>query len=207
MERIQLAMLALVMALPPAVALAQTSPRGSVSASIGADRVFRAEDRSFGTVASPGVGVAVRVRPQLGVGLDVHRATGLDVTLLPCTPPAGVPCIGSGREGVMAATTTSATVAWYASDNPRLQPYVLGGVSAVRSRSVTTRTDAGPDGWRITETEDVDTGVGVTAGVGVAFLVADHIVIKPEWRLSSGSMLGRANLGVMRTSLAVGYGW
>lgn len=191
----------------PTVAAAQTPRMGDVTVSLGADRVSRFEDRSFGTVASPGVGFEYRPVKPLALGVDVHRAAGLDVVPYACRPPAGVLCAGGGRNGVLETTTTSVTAAWYGTSNPRVQPYVLGGLSVVRSRSVNTFTVARAELWTVSEQEYADTGLGPTAGVGVRFLVSKRFVIKPEWRLAGGTALGRANLSVMRTSVAVGYAW
>ena len=50
-------------------------------------------------------------------------------------------------------------------------------------------------------------GVGITADFGVHGLIARHIVVKPEWRLYTGVLLGSANPSAMRTSVALDYAW
>jgi hypothetical protein len=66
---------------------------------------------------------------------------------------------------------------------------------------------AGPTSWTQSETETHDTGSGVTAGAGLSIRAGDRMVITPQLRIYDGSVLGRANLTVMRTSVAVGYRW
>jgi opacity protein-like surface antigen len=108
---------------------------------------------------------------------------------------------------VLDVTLLSGTAAWYITGRGPIRPYVTGGLGVVRSRSLASVTYTSPAGWTLEEREERDTGMGLTAGAGVRFLVGDHVVIRPEWRLYDGSIRGRANLGVMRTSVSVGYGW
>jgi hypothetical protein len=37
--------------------------------------------------------------------------------------------------------------------------------------------------------------------------IGQRLIITPEFRIYDGTMLAGANLGQMRTSVAIGYGW
>lgn len=200
------AALVLVLAAAPAT-LAQSRPLAEVHGSLGAARVSRAEDRSFGTGISPGGGLEVRVLDQLGIGVDMSHTTGFAIPVAVCAPPPGVTCAGSAGEGIRSVTLFSTTAAWYVGRPARVQPYVVGGYGLVRSRGVSSLTMAGPSVWTVTESSTRDTGGGVTAGVGLRIAVRDHVVIRPEFRISDGSVVGRENLTVMRTSVSLGYAW
>jgi hypothetical protein len=191
----------------PVAALAQPARQIDLTASIAVGRVSRAEDRSFGTAFTPGAGIERRPVSRLGLGVEVSRVGGLDPIPLACGAPAGVSCTGGAREGVLDVTLLSGTAAWYIVSRGAIRPYVTGGVGVVRSRSLASVTYASPAGWTLQEREESDTGMGLTAGAGIRFLVGNHVVIRPEWHLYDGSIRGRANLSVMRTSVSVGYGW
>jgi opacity protein-like surface antigen len=192
---------------PVAAAGQPMPPRIEVSASAAATRVFRVEDQSFGTAISPGASFEWRILRNLGLGVEVNRVTGLEPRLVNCGGPPGVTCVGVAREGVLSTTLMSTTGAWYFGVHPYVQPYVIGGVDIMWSRAVSSITFAREPVWTIDEFEQRDRGMGITAGAGLRFALGPHMVVRPEWRIYDGSLLGRANLSATRTSVAVGYRW
>jgi hypothetical protein len=196
------------MVLIPVAAAAQAPPRLDITASVGATWVFRIEDEPIGTAISPGAGVEWRVLPRLGLGVELSRVTGFEPRVVSC---AGLPtvttCIGSARSGVLETTIMSTTGAWYFAAAPRVHPYVIGGFDVMWSHTVASITFVRNNEGTILERESHDRGTGITAGFGVRVLVGRHVVLKPEWRIYDGSLLGSANLSAMRTSVAMGYGW
>jgi opacity protein-like surface antigen len=191
----------------PVASAAQPRPRIEVSGSAAATKVFRVEDQSFGTTFGPGAALEWRVLRNLGLGLEVNRATGLENRVVGCGGPPGTVCVGTAREGVLSTTLMSVTAAWYFEGSPYLQPYVVGGLDVMWSRTLSSITFARDDVRTISEFEQSDRGMGVTAGAGVRIPVGLGVFVRPEWRVYDGSLLGRANLSAMRTSVAVGYRW
>lgn len=175
----------------PVAATAQpASSRIEVAGSAAATRVFRIEDQSFGTAINPGVSVEWRVLRKLGLGFEVNRVTGLEPRVVNCASLPGVTCIGIGREGVLAKTLMSPTAAWYFEGNPCVQPYVIGGVDVMSSRTVSSTTFGSQSVRTIVETENRDRGMGITAGAGVRVPIGSRLVLRPEWRIYDGSLLG-----------------
>jgi hypothetical protein len=193
----------------PALAAAQTpSPRFEINGSVAATRVFRVEDQSFGTVVNPGVGLEWRVMPKLGLNIEMNRVAGLEPRIVNCRAFfPGVSCSGTGREGVLNVALMSVTAAWYFGDTGSVQAYVLGGMDIMWSRTVSSVVFGGGDVRPISELEQRDRGTGITGGVGVRVPIGSHLVVKPEWRIYDGTLMSRANLSAMRTSVAIGYRW
>jgi opacity protein-like surface antigen len=208
-HRIRVTVSATVLSVFVATSTAWAQPNAILEfrASLGASRVSRFEDRSFGTALSPGAGIELRIRPNFGIAADVHQVSGLTPEVARCGAPPGVTCVGTARDGITSATVASVTAAYYFGRDPAVQPFVIGGFGVVRSRGVSSLTMAGPTSWTQSETETHDTGSGVTAGAGLSIRTGDRMVIRPEWRIYDGSVMGRENLTVMRTSVAVGYRW
>lgn len=190
----------------PLPAAAQPPVRGlEINGSLAAMRVFRVEDQSFGTVLDPGLGVEWRALSRLGLAVEANTTRGLEPRTVTCQP--GVVCVGSGREGVLRVTVVSAMAAWYLGSNARAQPYVLAGADVLWSRTVDTTTVVSGNVHTLSDRESSDRGMGVAFGGGVRVALAGRLVIRPEWKLYSGVLLGRENLSAMRTSVAVGYLW
>jgi opacity protein-like surface antigen len=200
-------MLACLLLVPAAAAAQPVAPRVEVSGSVAAAHVFRIEDESFGTALNAGMSFEWRALPSLGVGAEVNRVTGLEPDAIDCNAVPGVSCTGTGREGVLSATLMSVTAAWHFGASRRAQPYLIGGMNVVWSRTLSSVTFGSGSVRTISEIEQHDRGMGITAGVGVRVPVGDRVIIRPEWRIYDGSLMGRANLSIMRTSVAIGYGW
>jgi hypothetical protein len=186
-----------------AAAFAQSTTPVDIFASVAATRVFRAEDTSFGTVVSGGAGIEWRPVARLGLGVEVNRTAGLTPRVVDCGSYPGQACSGRARSGVEGVTLFSATAAWYFGSTS-VRPYVIGGIDVMWSRGYSSVTFATPP-IRIEEWASDDRGFGITAGFGVRIPVGTHVVIRPEWRIYDGSLMGRANLAAMRTSVAIGY--
>jgi hypothetical protein len=191
----------------PAVAGAQDARPFEIGASIAATRVFRVEDQSFGTGTGPGIDFGWRVSRSVTIGAEVNRVSGLSPDVVTCAGLVAASCSGRAREGVLTATILSVTAAWRLGAPGSVQPYILGGLDVLWSRNVSSVTFAGPDAATIVEQEASDRGVGPTVGVGVRIPVGARVVLRPEWRLYDGSLLGAANLAAMRTSFIVAYGF
>jgi opacity protein-like surface antigen len=182
-----------------------------ITGGISAAHVFRFEDRGFGTRANLGIGMEVPVWKKLRLGAEVNRTFGLMPNPVQCGAVAAVPgeplpCTGFAREGVSAATAASFTAAYYFG-NGRVQPYLLGGMSILWTRSVTATTIVYPDRAELTESALRDIGAGPTIGAGVRIAIARHLSIRPEFRLSDGTALSSANLSQARLGLSLGYAW
>jgi hypothetical protein len=180
--------------------------RFELSGNIGAGRVFRFDDQSFGTKIDVGGGAEFRIRPRLRVAVDVSRLSGLAPREVDCSSLIGVACTGSGLAGVQSTTVLSGALV-YVFDAGAIQPYVLGGVNVLWSRSLSTATIVRDDVGTIVQHEDRDRGFGPTAGFGVRVPLGPRVVVRPDVRLSSGSVMGRENLNVLRTSVAIGFAW
>jgi opacity protein-like surface antigen len=190
----------------PPPANAQPPVRGlEINGSLAAMRVFRVEDQSFGTVLNPGIGAEWRPLSRLAMAVEANTTHGLEPRTVACQ--AGVVCVGAGREGVLRVTVVSVMAAWYLGSHPRAQPYLLAGADVLWSRTVNSTTVVSGNVHTVSESEASDRGTGVAFGAGLRVPLAAGLVIRPEWRLYSGVLLGRENLTAMRASVAVGYPW
>lgn len=187
-------------------------PRVEVIASVAVGHVSRFNDRGFGTEANTGAGVEVAIWRGLRGGAEVNRTFGLSPTPAKCGfiylapgQPA-LPCTGSAREGVSAATAASVTAAYFFGIS-RMQPYVFGGISMLRTHQFTATYIVRTDHVELQETSSRDTGTGMTFGIGMRASVTRRLCIRPEFRSSDGSAMSRHNLSQMWLSLGLGYGW
>jgi len=187
-------------------------PKIEIFGSVAAGHVFRFEDRGFGTQLNAGIGVEAAIWRGLRAGAEINRMFGLEPGPAPCDgvyPAAGqpaFPCVGSARTGVGAATAASFTAA-YAFGTERLQPYVLGGMSILRTQEFGATYIVRTDHVEIQENSVTDTGIGLTLGAGLRACVTRRLSIRPEFRLSDGAALSANNLSQYRFSVGIGYGW
>jgi opacity protein-like surface antigen len=187
-------------------------PKVEVVGSVGLGHVFRFEDRGFGYHFSAGAGVEVTVWRGLRAGGEVNRTVGFDPDPAQCggiSPGPGqppFPCTGSARVGVSAFTAASFTAAWYFGSN-RVQPYVVGGLSVLRTKEYNATYQVHSDHVEIQENSSTATGTGLTLGAGLRACVTRRLSIRPEFRLSDGTALSPANLSQIRLSVGIGYGW
>jgi hypothetical protein len=191
----------------PIHAAAQTAPappRGpEVFVKAGIGHLFRAQDQTFGDELDVGGGVGFRAG-RVGVEFELHRLVGLTPDPVSCA--VSVPCVGEAREGVLAATLVSGNVFYYFKGD-RAQPFLTGGVGALRSTMLTGLIRVGPDQAEISETRMYDTGVALNVGVGVRVRLTRTVWLRPEVRSYSSSIKSRQNLGLIRGTVAVGYLW
>jgi opacity protein-like surface antigen len=189
-----------------------SQPKVEIMGSVGVGHVFRFLDRGFGTQFNAGVGLEVTIWRGLRAGAEINRMFGLDPSPAECgsiSPGPGqppFPCTGSARVGVGAATAASFTAAYHFG-NGRTQPYVLGGMSILRTQEYTATYMVHTDHVEIRENSSTDTGVGMTFGAGLRTSVTRRLSIRPEFRYSDGTALSASNLSQFRFSVGIGYGW
>jgi opacity protein-like surface antigen len=190
----------------------KSRPKVEIIASVAVAHVFRFEDRGYGTKVNAGAGIEVPIWRGLRAGAEVNTTFGLSPGVVACGgiyPSPGqpaYPCTGFARDGVGAATEASFT-AGYFFGNHRLQPYVLGGVSLLRTEQYSAAYLVRSDHIELLETATNTTGVGMTLGAGLRIAVTRHLSIRPEFRYSDGTGLSNANLSQTRLSLGMGYSW
>jgi hypothetical protein len=85
--------------------------RPAISGAVALTRVYRTEDRSFGTELNVGAGLGI-VWKRLGLDAEVHRTLGLTPRPVRCAI-GNVPCVGSAREGFLEATILSGNVSYF----------------------------------------------------------------------------------------------
>jgi opacity protein-like surface antigen len=190
----------------PAAGEAQTFQARKVEpeifGSVASARLFRFEDQAFGNDLNLGIGLGVRVA-RFGFEFELNRMLGLT----PAPAPCGIArCIGSAQEGVRSATIASGNALYYFSDS-RIQPYVTGGIGALRTRSVSSILFARDNVGTFSEREEADTGLALNAGAGVRIVVNDVLAIRPEIRMYDSSVQSRQNLAMIRTSIGASVRW
>jgi hypothetical protein len=196
------ASLLVVTALPRHAQAQASQPQGltrEVFVNFGVGRVFRFEDRSFGTGLDLGGGFAVR-RARLGVEFGVNRLSGFAQLVSPCAFPG---CQGSS---LSSATLASANVLYYLAGT-RVQPYVTGGTGGFWSRATHSVVTFGGNVPTLTIVEDRDAGVSLNVGVGVRIAAGSRFSLRPEVRFYDTSIRSSQNLSVVRTSVNAAFGW
>ena len=187
-------------------------PKVEIIGSIAAGHLFRFDDRGYGTNLNAGVGVEVPVWRGLRAGAEVNTTFGLSPSAATCGgiyPAPGqpaYPCTGFARDGVSGATEASFT-AGYFFGHRRLQPYVLGGVSLLRTEQNSVVYIVQTDHVEIKGLSSNTTGIGLTLGAGLRAAVTRRLSIRPEFRYSDGTGLSSANMSQIRLSLGLGYSW
>ena len=173
-----------------------TGVKVEIVGSLALGHIFRFEDRGFGDGANLGIGVELPVRRRLRFNAELNHTFGLKPDQVQCgaiayVPGEPLPCVGSARTGVSAATAASFTAAYYFGRG-RVQPYVLGGISILWTRSVSSTQIVYPDRVEMSERSSNDTGAGLTLGAGLRAAITRRLSIRPEIRLSDGTALSSA---------------
>jgi opacity protein-like surface antigen len=187
-------------------ALAQTAastvPVKEVFGSVAQGHLFRFDDQTFGNNLNIGAGFGVRWS-KLGMEFDVHRQLGLTPQLARCGVAS---CTGEAREGVLSSTIASANLFYQFGEAP-IRPYVIGGLGAFRSRTVSSVLTIRGTSGTFSEFESSDTSLAVSFGAGLRIAVGRSFSIRPEIRLYDGTALGSENLTLIRTSIGAAYQW
>ena len=187
-------------------------PKIEIVGSVAVGHVFRFLDRGFGTQLNAGIGAEVAIWRGLRAGAEINHMFGLEPgpvqcgSMYPAPGQPAFPCTGSARAGVGAATAASFTAAYHFG-NGRIQPYVLGGMSMLRTQEYSATYMVHTDHVDILENSSTDTGIGMTFGAGLRASVSRRLSIRPEFRISDGTALSSANLSQYRLSVGIGYAW
>jgi opacity protein-like surface antigen len=195
---------ALLTALAAVDAAAQTpswTPELSVSAGIG--HVFRWEDQTYGD--EPSAGGAVGLVHVSGWAFEIHgdKTFGLSARQIRCGV-VNVTCIGSAREGPTAMATLSIG-ARYQFSGRHIQPYLLGGLGMMWSRSLHSLTQVRGPIAIISESASSDRGFGPDLGGGLRIPLTGSWSLHAELRWLDASWLSRQNLAVTRVMARVTY--
>jgi hypothetical protein len=190
--------------LAPALAIAQNrawTPEFSAATGIG--HVFRWDDQAFGD--EPNVGGAVILVHRSGFALEVEadRTIGLEPKPAPCGV-VRVACVGNAHDGPRSMTIASMT-AHYRFKGKRVQPYLLGGIGIMWSRSLHSLTQIQGTIAIISESESSDRGFGPDLGAGLRILIGHRLAVSPELRWLDAPWTSRQNLAVTRLLLRVAY--
>ena len=171
---------------------------------VGAGRLSRIEDRSFGVKPWVGGGLAVKF-DSFGVEGEVSQLLGS--TLEPATcAVVSPPCVGSARQGMRSAGLAGANLLYYFGSTPT-QFFVTGGGGALWSKEVITVTRVGPDQATFGEAELTNTGFVWNIGAGVRIPLTAKLSLRPEFRYYDSRTVSRSNLSLIRASVALAYGW
>jgi len=196
------ASLLVVIALPRHAQAQASRPQGltrEVFVNFGVGRVFRFDDRSFGTGLDLGGGFAVR-GSRLGLECGVNRLSGFIQLLSPCTFPG---CQGSS---LSSATLASANVLYYLGGT-RVRPYVTGGAGGFWSRATSNVVTVVGNVPTLTIVRDRDAGVSLNVGGGLRIAAGSRFSLRPDVRFYDTSIRSRQNLSVVRTSVSAAFGW
>jgi Outer membrane protein beta-barrel domain len=187
-------------------ALAQTAaapaPVKEIFGSVAQGHLFRFEDQTFGDNLNVGGGFGIRWS-RLGVEFEVNRQLGLTPQLARCGVAS---CSGEARQGVLSSTIASGNLFYQFGESP-VRPYVIGGLGAFWSHSVSSVLTVRGTSGTFSEFETSDTALAVSFGAGLRIAIGRAFSIRPEIRLYDGSLLGRENLTLIRTSIGAAYQW
>jgi opacity protein-like surface antigen len=164
--------------------------------------IFRAEDRTLGDRPDIGAGVRLPLGRRVGVELEVNRTLDLHADAAPCGLVAG--CEGAAREGLLDATLASANV-YGRLARGRVEPFVIGGVGGLWTRSVSSVTTVRGGIGVISEVETRDIGLAISAGAGIDVALTPALSVRPQIRIYDSTAMSRVNLTIIRTSVAAGW--
>jgi len=187
---------------PPSVAHAQPASaegRFRIGGTVGMSKLFRIEDRSFGTTLNLGGEAGVRIFPRGWVVFEVNRFVGLEPERAPCGL-VGPTCTGDGRIGYESATSGSMNLSYHFGVE-RVHLTVSGGLGFIRADGFDTVTFA--DGSQVERAES-DRGWGPTAAVGVVVPLARGWSIDPVVRIYGADS---PNLTAIRAAVALTRTW
>lgn len=178
------------------------STSGSIAYGLG--HVFRWEDQAYGNPPAAGAGIAIAHVSGWAFELAADRVFGLEPHQQPCGV-VNLTCVGSGRYGPIEVAVTSMNVQYRFKHRARVQPYLVGGLGVLWTRSLHTITQAEGSYATISEFETRDRGFGPDLGAGLRVLFGRGFAVSPEVRWLDAPWLSRANLAVTRLMLRVDY--
>jgi hypothetical protein len=181
---------------------AQTAPVTEIFGSVAQGHLSRFDDRTFGNGLNVAGGAGIRWS-RLGVEFDVNHQLGLTPEIARCGITS---CSGTARQGVLSATIASGNLFYQFGESP-VRPYVIGGLGAFWSRSVSSVLTIRGTNGTFSEFETSDTGLAISFGAGLRIAVGKSFSIRPDIRLYDGSLLGRENLTLIRTSIGAAWQW
>jgi opacity protein-like surface antigen len=165
-------------------------------------KVYRTEDRSFGTEVNVGGGVGIEWG-RVGLDVDGHR-TRLTPLTFQCGV-VGVPCVGEAREGFEQATMLSANIRYFFGS--RVRPYAMGSVGMLWTERVHSLTVVSGTVATLSEFRERDTSLALGFGVGVDVPLTRALSLRPEFRTYSSTAMSRVNLGLHRGTIGLRYQW
>lgn len=185
-----------------AAGVAAQDLRPGVFGALGVAKVYRTEDRSFGTELNVGGGVGIEWG-RVGLDVDGHR-TRLTPLTFQCGV-VGVPCVGEAREGFEEATMLSANIRYFFGS--RVRPYVMGSVGMLWTEGVHSLTVVRGTVATLSEFRERDTSLALGFGVGVDVPLTRALSLRPEFRTYSSTAMSRVNLGLHRGTIGLRYRW
>jgi opacity protein-like surface antigen len=185
-----------------AAGVAAQDLRPAVFGALGVAKVYRTEDRSFGTELNVGGGMGVEWG-RLGLDVDAHR-TRLTPLPFQCGV-VGTPCVGEAREGFEEATMLSGNVRYFFGS--RVRPYVMGSVGLLWTDGFNSLTVVRDGVATLSEFRERNTSLALGFGVGVDVPLTPRLSLRPEFSTYSSTAMSRVNLGVHRGTLGVRYRW
>jgi opacity protein-like surface antigen len=186
-------------------------PRLEIVASVAMGHIFRFEDKGFGNHKNFGIGIEMLNWHKFRIGAEINRTFGFEPTPVKCgsilfARDQPMPCTGFAREGVNSATAGSITASYFFG-NARVQPYLVGGLSILSAKELSSQSIVHPDVVEFRENETSSTGIGPTLGAGLRISVNRHMSIRPEVRFADGTARSTLNLSQWRLSIGAAYGW
>jgi opacity protein-like surface antigen len=187
------------------------NPRFEIIASVGIGHVFRYEDTGFGNHFNFGVGVDMPVWRKLRIGAEINKTLGFSPQPVKCGgiligPDQSLPCVGTAREGVSSTTAGSITASYFFGEG-RLQPYLLVGLSIIRTKEYRSTAIVHAEYVEFRENALSATGIGPTFGAGLRASLNRHFSIRPEIRFSDATAISSLNLSQWRVSCGLAYAW
>ena len=171
---------------------------------LGSLRIFGSNYSDSGT--NLGAGIEFRAHRRFGIEFEVDRMMNVHPPSVPCG--LNVPCVGAGVEGARSALHWSNNFLYYFPTSLGVEPYLLGGVGMLHSRSARAATFAGATEARIVQLSDTgDRGVSIGFGGGLRIPLGDRLSLRPELRLYDSSLRSRSNLGLGQFGVGLGVRW
>jgi opacity protein-like surface antigen len=176
--------------------------RPAVFGALGVAKVYRTEDRSFGTKLNVGGGMGIEWG-RLGLDVDAHRTR-----LTPLTFRCGIvgtPCVGEAREGFEEATMLSGNLRYFFGS--RVRPYVMGSIGLLWTDGVNSLTVVRDGVATLSEFRERETSLALGFGVGADVPLTARLSLRPEFRTYSSTAMSRVNLGLHRGTIGLRYRW